>query len=74
MTAVTAKNYFSRGVFFEVTQKFFNVTQKSQKSQKFFKVTQKAAIKREKSQTCLDSSEREQARRSQITEITEILY
>jgi len=30
---------------------------------------QKAAIKREKSQTCLNSSEREQTRRSQITEI-----
>ena len=27
MTAVTAKNIFSRGDFFEVTQKFFNVTQ-----------------------------------------------
>lgn len=37
-----------------------------------FNVTQKAAIKREKSQTCLSSSECEQARQSQITEIVDM--
>ena len=37
-----------------------------------FNVTQKAAIKREKSQTCLSSSECEQARHSQITEIVDM--
>ena len=37
------------------------------------KLTQKAAIKREKSQTCLNSSEREQARRSQLTDLTDFL-
>ena len=73
MTAVTAKIYFSRGEFLRSHRNFL-MSHRSGGSHRFFKVTQKAAIKREKSQTCLDSSEREQARRSQITEITEILY